>query len=518
MTMRSFATTVALPLLLLVVVATLLNEVPSASSFTLPLAQRVSPSFTTGRSLFAGSGVLKTQKEDATTSVYKRTNKQQYRQSSADDILLDLDGNPLSKEYFQQAMGVVTDVDSFTCPEQDAFRGLMSNGGRVHLLPGGPTAFYKRIVFDTLDHAQEKLKKAPFKLKRDTKSYEVVAAFLASKACRSMVETTGVKIPKCYDAQLRPNYSNPMESKFSFLLEDFAPSDGWYQQWLLDDMEEIKATLSSFAKIHAFFWHGSSFWKEDKQAAKEFEAGIWESGSYVQPVAQNTPTKNQCQEVAKEWDIKKMRFEKELSSFEYWDNLGERLQSVAEECGRLAHPFAEGTGISEQYKKYRTFTHGDPKQANLFFRRSPNSNHHQLQVGLIDFQWSGFGLASTDIAHFLTSAVHADKLFDGGEEILRRYYFNELQKYLVEYGAFSSAEDALQGYSYETFIEQYEIAVLDLVRLVVAYTWDRFEEHVEKDDKEACVRTMNKTSYNKSIPNIIWLMSRCHEMMKSRGV
>ena len=39
-----------------------------------------------------------------------------------------------------------------------------------------------------------------------------------------------------------------------------------------------------------------------------------------------------------------------------------------------------------------------------------------MDVGLIDFQWSGFGLAATDIAHFITSAVHADLLNDGGEE------------------------------------------------------------------------------------------------------
>ena len=46
----------------------------------------------------------------------------------------------------------------------------------------------------------------------------------------------------------------------------------------------------------------------------------------------------------------------------------------------------------------------------------------------------------------------------------------------------------------------------------------RFEEPVEKDDEVGCVRTMNKTSYNKSIPNVVWLMTRCDEIMKSRAV
>lgn len=408
-------------------------------------------------------------------------------------------------------------VESYTCPEEDQFRGFMSNACRVILLPGKQTAFYKSIVFEHLDHAREKLKTAPHKLIRDAKSYQVVASFLLSKACQEIIEKTGVGIPKIYDAKSEPDYDNPMESKFSFLFEDFAPADGWYQQWLLVNEEECKAALSTFAKIHAFFWSGSTFWK-DKEAAKELEEAVWESGSYVQPKAQNW---NQCKIVAKEWAIKKLRFEKELSKFDYWDNLGERLESVAVECGRLAHPFgAEEEALAKEYNKYRTFTHGDPKQANLLFRTPPGSSEKskQLQVGLIDFQWSGFGLAASDIAHFLTSAVHADCLVDGGEERLQRYYFDEVQKYLVEFGAYKTAKDAAKKYNYDTFIDQYETAVLDICRLMIAYTWDRFEFPVEKDDEPGKAKTMNKTSYNKSIPNIIWLMSRCDAIMKSRGV
>eukprot|EP00957_Ditylum_brightwellii_P155553 11840981-Ditylum_brightwellii.AAC.1 len=68
----------------------------------------------------------------------------------------------------------------------------------------------------------------------------------------------------------------------------------------------------------------------------------------------------------------------------------------------------------------------------MFFRHgtTDSSGSEDTQVGLIDFQWSGFGLASTDIAHFLTSAVHADMLVDGGEDFLMRYYFDELQTHL----------------------------------------------------------------------------------------
>lgn len=419
----------------------------------------------------------------------------------------DLNGSLLPVQYFAEKMNI-ENADSYSCSETGAFRGLMSNACRVRIHPGMETAFYKRIIFENIDHAREKMLTAPHKVIRDTKSYQVVSSFLSSTACQALTTKTGIRIPTCYDSVLEPNAENPIESKFSFLLEDLSPSDGWYQQWLLQGVKECKAALKAYAKIHAFFWNGSSFYN-DADAVKELEAGVWKSASYVQPQFQ---TVNQCQSVNKGWLAKRQCCEKELSTCDYWDNLGQRLELVAEKCGRLAHPFAVDE-LAEEYRKYRTFAHGDPKQANLLFRPSGSG----LEVGLIDFQWAGFGLAASDIAHFISSAVHADLLEGGGEEKLLHYYYDELKKYLVEYGAFSTMDDAVQNFSYDTFIEQYETGVLDICRLMIAYAWERFER-VDEDDETGRTRTMNKTSYNKSVPTVVWLLSRCDEILKSRGV
>lgn len=474
------------------------------------------------------------QESSTTTSAADNEQKQQQRkESSVENIARDLEDRPLTAEYFATAMGIPSSsVESYECPETDAFCGFMSNACRVRLLPEtttedhhrSRTAFYKRIVFADLPHAREKSRTAPHKLLRDARSYQVVASFLQSEARRQMVEATGVIVPRLYHVRSRPDYERPMESKFSFLFEDLAPSDGWYQRWLLDDADECHATLRTFARMHAFFWTGSSFWNDEDNTAAgdELEAAVWSSGSYVQPQAQDD---RQCHVVAREWAVKRMRFrhESELSTTTFWDDLGERLESVAEECGRLAHPFAdkEEETLAKRYRPYRTLTHGDPKQANLLFRRrhSPDpEDADDLDVGLLDFQWSGFGLAATDIAHLMTSGIHADQLVDGGEGRLLRYYYDQLETHLVEYGAFESVESVRRHFSFATFMEQYEIGVLDICRLMIAYTWDRFEHAVEKDDPEGCARTMNKTSYNKSVPTIVWLLSRCDEILRSRGV
>jgi 3'-phosphoadenosine 5'-phosphosulfate (PAPS) 3'-phosphatase len=418
------------------------------------------------------------------------------------DIVRDLKGHPLNVKYFTEHLNI--QADSYSCPEQEAVRGIMSNAARIRLHPSNDTIFYKRIDFSHLDHARAKLKTAPHKLIRDVNSYEVETSFLASKACKAVIENTGVKIPKCYDAILEPDHDNPIESKFSLLLEDFSPSDGWYQEWLISSEEECHAALTVLAKVHAYFWTGSQFWN-NKDAAAELEASVWKSGGYIQPQMQ---TLNQCSNVAAGWEKNKMN---SLCSLDFWENLGGRLQSVAEECGQLAHPFAKGSS-SHNYAQYKTFTHGDPKQANFLFKQ----NESDLQVGLIDFQWSGFGLAATDIAHFLGAAVHADRLSDGGESSLLQFYYAQLQHYLVQYGAFKSTE-VNTYFSYATFIGQYETGVLDLCRLVIAYAWTRFEQ-VNDGDSVGKARTMNKNSYNKSISNVVWLMSRCDGILKSRGV
>jgi hypothetical protein len=426
------------------------------------------------------------------------------RGSECVDIVRDLKGHPLNVKYFADHLNI--QADSYSCPEKEAVRGIMSNAARIHLHPSNRTLFYKRIDFSHLSHARAKLKTAPHKLIRDVNSYEVETSFLGSKACKAVIEKTGVRIPRCYDAILEPDHENPIESKFSLLLEDFSPSDGWYQEWLISSEEECHAALTSLAKVHAYFWTGSDFW-ENKDAAADLE--VWKSGGYIQPQMQ---TLNQCNNVAAGWEKNKMNCKEALRSFEFWDNLGERLQSVAEECGQLAHPFANGSP-SHQYAQYKTFTHGDPKQANFLF----NQKETDLLVGLIDFQWSGFGLAATDIAHFLGAAVHADRLSNGGETALLQFYYDKLQLYLVEYGAFKSTDEVASHFSYSTFIGQYETGVLDLCRLVIAYAWTRFEQ-VDDNDSIGKARTMNKNSYNKSITNVVWLMSRCDTILKSRGV
>ena len=52
------------------------------------------------------------------------------------------------------------------------------------------------------------------------------------------------------------------------------------------DASEAAAALRSLAKLHGFFWAGSTFWREGGEEAAEMAAAVWPSGAYWQPSMQ----------------------------------------------------------------------------------------------------------------------------------------------------------------------------------------------------------------------------------------
>ena len=54
--------------------------------------------------------------------------------------------------------------------------------------------------------------------------------------------------------------SEPIDSRFALLLEDFSPAGGWRQDRLLGPAA-ARATLAAFARLQGFFWQGSAFWR-----------------------------------------------------------------------------------------------------------------------------------------------------------------------------------------------------------------------------------------------------------------
>lgn len=449
------------------------------------------------------------------------------------DIVRNLDSIPLSTDEI--ANFVLPDEEKrekfklkgYSVPESGAWRGLMSNGGRIILnwedgvdddVPS--TAFYKRIVMADLAHARDKLNNAPHKLIRDVRSYQVETSFLTSRACQEgLIQEAGLKINKVFGSDLRPVAASlgpkeQLESRFSILLEDFSSEDGWQQQWLLDE-EAAMVSLGEFAKMHAYFWHGSDFWrKEGGQLGKELEEVVWPNGGYMQPALQGY---DQFNNVASGFEGRLPTFRDDLEKIPELKNvdlesIGSRLERMASKVGQMAHPFNGKQDIDQSdYTRYRTFIHGDPKQANIFFRRQKEED--SLEIALIDFQWSGFGLAATDIAHHMSAALHPSCLsYDGEKESqLLDYYYSCLKKELVRVGVAASEQDIEERiYPRAVLQEQYEIAILDICRMVFAYAWRRW-----KAESQPTTASLNRNAYNKATESALWLITRCSTLLES---
>ena len=154
----------------------------------------------------------------------------------------------------------------------------------------------------------------------------------------------------------------------------------------------------------------------------------------------------------------------------------------------------------------RARRHGDPKAANLFIRGTAGGG---CEVGLIDFQWCGFGLAATDVCHHLCAAADAVVL-EQSETSLLDHYHAELVTALVASGAAAGAADAAaRVLPRSTLQAQYEAALLDMGRLVFAYQITR---------ANFGVAALNRNAYNKELSSAVWLAKRVDGLLAARGL
>jgi Ser/Thr protein kinase RdoA (MazF antagonist) len=437
--------------------------------------------------------------------------------------------------------------------EAEASRDLMSETCRIRLVWGNEedgeaahggggrssshppsssrprSVFYKRIVMSSLAHARLKQRTAPQKLARDVESYRVEAAFLASAACAALLEAGGVSVARALSVEQRPCADEPIDSRFALVLHDFSPDDGWRQLRMLPRGAAL-SSLSSLARFHAFFWRGSRFWRGGAASVhEELRASCWGSATYWQPSMQPP---EQMTQVASAWETHLARFGEaftkapELAGVDL-PTLGVRLQSVAAAVGAEAHPFdrhgqlSAAADLSEAAAKYCTLIHGDPKAANFFLRGEEGARRRgdEPVVAMIDFQWTGFGLAATDVAHHIIAALEPACLSaaDGTREAtLLDHYHAKLCVDLADFGVADSAEDAAESVLSRAELQlQYESAFLDMCRIIFAYHWMRLQ--ISPGVLERNASSLQKNAYNKSLPNAVWLVARCDAILRRRA-
>eukprot|EP00520_Triparma_pacifica_P009170 CAMPEP_0118639798 /NCGR_PEP_ID=MMETSP0785-20121206/4415_1 /TAXON_ID=91992 /ORGANISM="Bolidomonas pacifica, Strain CCMP 1866" /LENGTH=764 /DNA_ID=CAMNT_0006531149 /DNA_START=119 /DNA_END=2410 /DNA_ORIENTATION=- len=382
------------------------------------------------------------------------------------DIARDLDGDVIDKVKIGECLG--GKLEGYEARDDEAFRGMMSKGCRLRFswADGSDTsaqprtAFYKRVVMSELDHLRLKADTMPEKVKRDVTSYQVESNFLASSTCKGLA-SNGVLVPKCYDSDLRPNNRDPVKSKFSLLVSDFSPDNGWRQEGLFD-LPQMKASLTTLARLHSYGWGGEQ---------DNLKGVVWERGTYWSPEKQQ---RAQFVELGSIYKTHIERFGEDFKNevnIEDIDGVGPRLEKIALDVAASAHP---------SHNAMKTLLHGDPKAANVFIREVEEGCY---DAGMINFQWTGFGLVGTEVAHHIASSASPSSL-DHEVELLDFYYTT------------LTSENPDVKITRNEFMEQYETGILDTCRLAFGYQWARAD--FGKD-------ALNKNSYNKDMICAAWL-------------
>lgn len=458
--------------------------------------------------------------------------------AQASDVARCLDGSPLRAAQVAQSVAQKLGIElneevkllGYASPEIDAVRGLMSDACRLTFkwseageklgLP--KSAFYKKVDMGNLAYMRTKAITQPLKIGRDSRSYRIEASFLASAACAALKEA-GIEAPRCYAADLRPHDTDPIESKFSLLLEDFRREDGWHQEKMLR-ADQAKFALRALARFHAFFLPGSRFRKLSADNDAELRASVWPSGGYWQP---NFQPPEQMEVLEDAWKTHMVSFGDAFRADPYMTSIevssvGARLQKHAKRIGAEAHPFSGCPGADDVLNEggarlaaLQTVIHGDPKQGNIFVKK----RNDDWEIGLIDFQWTGFGLPGTDLGHFMCASVHHDAQgVDGSgpeETALVDAYYDSFCAAAVEFGAASSVERVEQELlSREELQTQYENGVLDTCRCVFGYQWLRVKANPET--LAANAMSIGRNSYNKSLPNALWMVRAASNFIDRR--
>ena len=238
---------------------------------------------------------------------------------------------------------------------------------------------------------------------------------------------------------------NPIDSRFSLLLDDFSEANGWHQV-VQTDLAQTQATLQAFARMHAFFWLGNK--------TEALASSLWPIATYWDQAKQPTDQANRLSSHLS-------RFvadfgDPEVSEATRRKDYGVLLASHAERLEREVH----------QGEK-QTIIHGDAKSANFFYKTS-SSSEEGLDVGVIDFQWTGRGLCATDVAYAMWACPQSQVLDQ--EQQLVEYYHGQLVQELAKLEP-SGGGGGTKVPSLNAFKAQYKAAFLDLCRVVIADHW-----------------------------------------------
>ena len=141
--------------------------------------------------------------------------------------------------------------------------------------------------------------------------------------------------------------------------------------------------------------------------------------------------------------------------------------------------------------------HGDFKTANIFFRHGEEepemAGEAEPEIALIDWQWTGPGVAATDIYAFCALSL-SDEAVEDYEESVLRVYHGELIAMLG---------GTAEAYPYHELVREFKLAALDFLRWLSGARLSGFTP--EKMTIAAVKVDINVGIWKRSAARMAWL-------------
>lgn len=386
------------------------------------------------------------------------------------DVARDLNGQPLTVEKLGEILQ--TEVTGFCADESSAVRYKQSAACRIKCYPSG-SIFYKRIVLREMPFAIKKSQVTPYKILRDVKSSGVEFAFVGAPETKLFAEMAKGKpcLALPYRIETKPRFDVPLDSRFAVFLPDLRKEDGWLQFPYLN-RDQLQLCMETLANFHAFYWVEG---QPANAPGVKLAPQLWETGSYWHLGQQ---PKGQLNHIISTW----ARIHESFGLDQDMLGLGSLIRDLAEEASIRTHGIQGNHESIKVGRRIQTIVHGDAKSPNFFFKENSED------VGLIDFQWSGLGIAAADVAYSIAASGDVDSF--SAIQPLVEHYHTCLQK------ALASFAPGVKAPTLQELREDFDWAWIDLTRVVFTDHWKTITPEVLKAREGA--HTFN--AYNKSFP------------------
>jgi hypothetical protein len=281
--------------------------------------------------------------------------------------------------------------------------------------------FIKNITFTTLPEEPD----ARAKELRNRQSYHNEIAVVENY--NKDLASIGLETPKVFKQIHIPGEN---DEQFIFLSESVKPIAAQYADY---NLNQVHSVIDWIAKMHAYYMRHEKTIPDPEADIKPKDPhsinrrfGIWNQGTHL--LLYKRPIK-ELNSIATSWKSFCTSFNNLLrnnnnNNINEYIQLGERIEVLKDYIGSSLNVYNYKRNLHKT-----TLVHGDCKPGNVFLKKNVNtdtdanadagsssssrsSSSSSDNVILIDFQWSGIGLASTDLAYLVVMSLSDDVILN----------------------------------------------------------------------------------------------------------